>query len=375
MADHQSAAERQEIRVMQAIDSLAAGGAEMVAVNFANGMAAMPGVVSYLLSTRVGGALEARVHPTVTLHLLGRRRLIDLPALYRLWKYLRQHRIQIVHAHGSAYLMFIAIQPFSRFKLIWHDHHGLALRSDGKREYPYRTFSFLFSHVFCVSEPLLQNNRRYLKLAANKVSLLYNYAIRRPVNTAERLAKPDGPCLVMNANLRPQKDHLNLIAAIAILRQRLPNIRVYCTGADTDRAWKQQLDTAVRDAALQGQIIFTGSVANPFAYFEIADVAVLSSESEGLPLTVIEYGLAGCPVVATQVGQVADVVQPDAGWLVPAKQPAALADALYAALTDRAEAARRATRLQQHCQQFFSEQQALQQVLGVYRQVLHSGKK
>lgn len=360
---------------MQAIDSLAAGGAEMVAVNFANGLAATPKVTSYLLSTRVGGPLEARVQPAVRLHILGRKRLIDLAALWRLWKYLRRHRIQLVHAHGSAYLMFVAILPFSRFKLVWHDHHGLALRPDGKREYPYRTFSFLFSHVFCVSVPLLENNRRYLKLAASKVSLLYNYAIRRPVTVAEQLPKPAGYTLVMNANLRPQKDHLNLIAAVALLHQRLPQLTVYCTGADTDQTWKHQLLAAVREAKLEDHLRFTGSVVNPFAYFEMADVAVLSSESEGLPLTVIEYGLAGCPVVATEVGQVADVVLPDAGWLVPAKQPEALANALYEALTNKEEAARRAARLRQHCLQSFSEDQALAQVLQVYRQILYSGKK
>lgn len=364
-----------ELRVMQAIDSLAAGGAEMVAVNFANGLAATPNVQSFLLSTRVGGPLETRVQPAVRLHILGRKRLIDLAALWRLWKYLRQHRIQLVHAHGSAYLMFVAILPFSRFKLVWHDHHGLALRPDGKRDYPYRTFSFLFSHVFCVSAPLLENNRRFLKLAASKVSLLYNYAIRRAVTEAEQLPKPAGYTLVMNANLRPQKDHLNLIAAVALLRQRLPQLTVYCTGSDADKAWKQQLDEAVREAALEQQIVFTGSVSNPFAYFAIADVAVLSSESEGLPLTVIEYGLAGCAVVATDVGQVADVVPPGTGWLVPPRQPQALADAIFEVLTNKDEALRRAGLLQQHCQQHFSEAGALQQVLTVYRQILNSGKK
>ena len=66
-----------------------------------------------------------------------------------------------------------------------------------------------------------------------------------------------------------------------------------------------------------------------------ADLAVLSSDNEGTPVSLIEAAAAGTPAVATSVGGVPDVVSPDAGLLAPPGDAEALGAAIARSLADR----------------------------------------
>ena len=88
---------------------------------------------------------------------------------------------------------------------------------------------------------------------------------------------------------------------------------------------------------------FTDRQTNPAPYLAAADLVVLPSRREGLPVSALEAFALGRAVVATDVGGTPDVVQDGTtGWLVPPEQPEALADAIVAALSEPEERARRA---------------------------------
>lgn len=360
--------------VAQIIDSLSAGGAEVVAVNLANALSRIEGVTSHLVVTRQSGPLEARVAPGVKLFVLQKKGAFDIKALFRLRQYFIKNEVKIVHAHSTSFLYPALLEPFSSFMMVWHDHYGLPVRPDGKRNYPYKLFSSLFDHVFCVSQQLLDNNRKHLRVPRHKIHLLYNFSVKLLVANDQKITRPSGKkVLVMSANLRPQKDHLNLIKAVAIVHQSIPNLLVYCIGGTDDTAYQHQLQQAIDAAGLTDVVLLMGSQPNPFAYYNIADVAVLSSASEGLPLTLIEYGLAAKPVVATEVGQVSAVVNTRNGWLVPAQDAVALANGIVEALTNTAKAQAYAVALEKHVQQFFSEEAAMATVMHVYKQLTKTG--
>ena len=109
---------------MQITDSLAAGGLERVAVNLAN---ALPQecYVSHLCATRCAGSLEANVESHVKKLFLQRHGRIDLPALIRFIRYIREHEIKLLHAHGtSLFVAALAKQFLKGVRLVWHDHFG-----------------------------------------------------------------------------------------------------------------------------------------------------------------------------------------------------------------------------------------------------------
>ncbi len=93
------------------------------------------------------------------------------------------------------------------------------------------------------------------------------------------------------------------------------------------------------------RVEFCGVLTNPAPAIAEADVIVLPSRREGLPVVVLEAFALGRPVVASNVGGTPSVVRDgDTGWLVPPEDPAALAAALIAAAGDLDEARARGAR-------------------------------
>jgi glycosyltransferase involved in cell wall biosynthesis len=108
-------------------------------------------------------------------------------------------------------------------------------------------------------------------------------------------------------------------------------VRLAIAGDGPERA---EVAAAARGLA-PGRGDFLGAVADPAPALAAADVLVLSSRTEGIPAVLIEAGLSGLPVVATDVGGVREVVVPgETGILVPPRDVSALSGALRETLAD-----------------------------------------
>ena len=131
-----------------------------------------------------------------------------------------------------------------------------------------------------------------------------------------------------------QKGLFDLVNAAAEVTRRLPAVRFVIAG---DGELRVPLKARVTELHLEQHVLFAG--ARPLAelarWLGAADLFVLSSHYEGMPLSLIEAMAAGCPVVATTVGGVTDVVADDTvGRLVPPKKPDALAEAIVDVLSN-----------------------------------------
>ncbi len=137
------------------------------------------------------------------------------------------------------------------------------------------------------------------------------------------------PVVVMVASLRPVKAHDVFLRALALL-EPVPQVRLIGDGPERGR-----LEALVAELGLGDAVTFEGAVRDGARCFLDAQIAVLSSRSEGLPGVVLEAMGAGLPVVATAVGGVTELVEDQTtGLLVPPDDPAALAAALAELLAD-----------------------------------------
>ena len=137
--------------------------------------------------------------------------------------------------------------------------------------------------------------------------------------------------VVTVANLREQKDYPNLLAAAATLVEQGVRFRLVAVGQGPLEAEVQ----ARRDAlGLQDHVVLAGFRADAVAVMAAADVFVLASAWEGLPVAVMEAAALGLPIVATRVGGVAEALDDDHAILVPPRDPDALAAGLRAVLED-----------------------------------------
>ena len=127
------------------------------------------------------------------------------------------------------------------------------------------------------------------------------------------------------ANFRAQKDYPNLLAAAAELVARGVDFRLVAVGQGP---LEQEITRQRDELGLRDHVVLAGFRPDAVAVMAAADVFVLASAWEGLPVAVMEALALGLPIVATDVGGVAESLDATHAVLVPPRDPVALADAL-----------------------------------------------
>jgi colanic acid/amylovoran biosynthesis glycosyltransferase len=143
---------------------------------------------------------------------------------------------------------------------------------------------------------------------------------------------PSIPRLVCVGRITAEKAQIVLVAAARRLRDAGITCEIVLAG---DGPMRPDVEDAIRHAGLQGAITITGWVSGKQvkAEIEAARALVLPSFAENMPVVIMEAMALGRPVISTYVAGIPELIQPGkTGWLVPAGDDAALADAMREAL-------------------------------------------
>ena len=217
------------MRVLQLIDSLEPGGAERVAINFANTLAKeIEG--SFLCVTRAEGILAKNIDAAVGYTFLNKKSTIDIKAIKVLNRFIKFNNIDLIHAHSTSYFLATIIKILNpKLKLIWHDHYGESEFLNSRPKRILGICSHFFNHVFVVNSKLKVWAKKHLKIKS--IRYLANYAMLRTIPSEEtRLKGQHGKRVVCLANLRPQKDHLNLLKAFSKVMKMYPDWTLHLIG-------------------------------------------------------------------------------------------------------------------------------------------------
>lgn len=173
---------------------------------------------------------------------------------------------------------------------------------------------------------------------------------------------------------RGLKGHEDLIDAFPAIARALPGARLVLAGGEWGGGTRYAARIAARARAVGGDAIhLLGTRRDVAAIYADLDVAVQPSLSENCG-GAVESLAAGCPTVATSVGGLPDVVRHgETGWLVTPRRPDALADAVIAALADRAEARRRALAGRALMHTLFAIERTADEIAALYERVLARG--
>ena len=361
------------MQVLTLIDSLIAAGAERMAVNIANGLADR-GVESHLCATRVGGPLEEFVDEKVSYFVAHKRGVLDGWALWRIRKYIKINKIEILHAHSSSIFWAVVLKILTPgLRVVWHDHFGFSEQLDKRPSFWLKKTGRFFDHAFVVNDKLHQHAVSVLKIPPQKVSFLANFADLKSEVGIEADIPDRGffPKLVCLANLRRQKDHDNLLDAFKMVVSAYPEARLYLVGGHFNDAYYRHLKERIdSENPLIEKVFILGSRNDVAAILATCDVGVLSSLSEGLPVSLLEYGMAQLPVVCTSVGDCGLVLDGGrCGELVAAKDAAALARGIVSVLDNQEEAQKKSTLLKERVEVEFSRAGAVDKILRVYRSI------
>ncbi len=168
-------------------------------------------------------------------------------------------------------------------------------------------------------------------------TLVLHLPVSLPVQAAVRDTMGSPATLMCPGYLIERKGQRYLIEAVHLLRQMGVTVRVLFAG---DGEMRSELETLVAEQQLQQQVTFLGHVVHAELLDMLAsgqvDAVVLPTLHEGIPVALIEPMAYGIPVISTNVGGVPELLEGEAGIMVPSKDPAALAEAIRRVVGDPA---------------------------------------
>jgi len=339
-----AAAPLRGVRLAHLIESDGPGGAERIIASVAAELQAA-GAENVVIAPAGGeGWLARELSGTgVQVELFRLDRPIS-PALARwLTGTLRRHHVALAHSHDftmAVYGAWAARRAGVAHLFTMHGSRYYAERL--RRRVALRVAAELSGAVVAVSQSLARHLSRDLLIRASRIVTIPNGARLTPVTRSSlrgelRLGSADHLAVAVG-NLYPVKGHGYLLDALAMLTERFPRLHVAIAGRGELEGPLLARARALRVGDRFHLLGLRSDVANLLA---AADVFVLPSLSEGLPLALLEAMLAARPIVATAVGEIPTALDGGrAGVLVPARDAGALASALASVLCDPAQARR-----------------------------------
>jgi glycosyltransferase involved in cell wall biosynthesis len=294
----------------------------------------------------------------------------DLLALAELVRLFRRVRPDVLHASSSkaGVLGRLAAQLSGVPVRIFTVHGWAFAAASGGSSTFYRWADRLMRPLTTVTV-CVSDNERAAGIAARTCDPARTVVIRNAVDvTGAPQARHDGapPTLITVGRLKAPKDPVTLLRALAALPTE--EFAALIVGDGPDRPAVEELSARL---GLGGRVRLEGERRDVADLLAASDVFVLSSRSEGLPVSVLEAMAAGLPVVASDVGGVSElVIDGETGILVRPGDPDRLAEALEGLLSDPDRRRRLGEAGRARAERLFDLEQFRQAHLELYRREL-----
>jgi glycosyltransferase involved in cell wall biosynthesis len=247
----------------------------------------------------------------------------------------------VVHTHQIGALCYAG--PAARrvgVPVVVHTEHGRHFDKRPRLRWSARRWAVHTDRFFCVSADALEHTSAHQIVPLSKLHVVHN-----GINTARfkdfipqpalrhSLDIPEGaPVIGTVGRLNEVKRQDILLEAFSELRRRIPTVHLLLVGDGPERS---RLEQIANHLGVADAVRFAGYQAQPQRYLGVMDFFVLTSRSEGMPLSVLEAWAAGVPVITSRVGGLPELIEQGVtGLLVEFGDRPALVQALYAGLTD-----------------------------------------
>jgi len=323
------------LRILQLLNRFEPGGAERVLADLSVTLA-QRGHAIHVVCLRepdlIPAPLERLRSAGVHLTVLNKPDGFSTKAMKDLAGYARQHRIEVIHGHNPLvnHYAVLAARAAGVGAVVNTLHGTSTLGMPAWAKAIYICSCLKTNRVVAVCEAVAQVFREKFPLSRGRTVVVPNGIDAGDLLTIEPRRADSRFVFGTMSRLVPVKDHHSLLKAFAAIHGRYPHCRLAILGSGE---LDQQLKSAASQLGVSDAVSFLGWSSDIAGFLGQLDTFVLSSLSEGLPLTLLEAMAAGLPVVATSVGGVPEIVRAaDCGWLCPPGEPARLAERMTLAL-------------------------------------------
>lgn len=348
------------MRILHIFFSFPVGGAESMLVDIMNKQVVENEVglcvINNYYSTELLTKLDKKIEIILMNRVEGRKSLWDLVKLNRLvWHF----KPQIIHSHQSKVILFLPVSKLMKRVCTIHDNN---LPNKGIKQY---------DALYVISRSVRDE---LLGKGLTNVTLIYNGIDLGTIAVADGNATPAEPFkLVQVARLEHTKkgQHI-LIEALSILKKKYgsPRISLDFIGEGSSL---NHLSELVARYGLEKEVRFLGLQSRSYIYSHLRnyDLLVHPSLYEGFGLTVAEAMAASIPVLVSDSGGPAEVInQGEAGFMFQLGDPADLADKLYWLICHPNERKEMAVKGREYVVNHFSIDNTVSQYAAAYEKIL-----
>ena len=330
------------------IPDFAGGGAQRVNVNLANELARQGLAVDYVVHN-ADGPFATQLADNVRLVTLGGRRFET--SFLRFCRYIVRERPKALMAsmtHPGVFALLAKKLVGGQTRFLVQNQNTSSVEYANARPVSrlwLRLLGFLLPSadaVVAVSKEAAEDLVRMFPKTSGNVVSIYNPVFEPGIlELAEEplahpwFGDPQVPVVLSVGRLAPQKDYGTLLAAFAqVLKVRKARLVIVGEGPD-----RPALTARAEELGVAEFVDLPGFQSNPYAFMRNAQVFVLSSIFEGLPLVLVEALACGTPVVSTRCPSGPGEVLEEGKWgrLVPVGDARAMADAVLSALDEPAD--------------------------------------
>ncbi|HZQ43889.1 MAG TPA: glycosyltransferase [Acidobacteriaceae bacterium] len=256
---------------------------------------------------------------------LGRKLIDSSLAFLRLF---RAFRPDVVHLHNPTPTIYAA--PAARLagtaSIISTRHSLVAPPRNHVMERKYALAARFCDWIVGICDATVNNVKEVGSAPANKIVRIYNGAVPVQREHVDHWPAKRGFTLLFVGRLEPVKNLPLLLAAVRDAVKQNPDIQLWILGDGTQRA---SLEDLSRQFGVESNVTFWGQQLEVGRFFSAADAFVMSSVSEGLPMSLLQAFSIGLPAIVTDVGGMAEVVRfAGGGEVVPVTDNAAMTAAV-----------------------------------------------
>ncbi len=305
----------------------------------------------------------------------------DLRDPWRLSRYLKKRKVDVVHAHSGAFFMSVAAARLAGVPAVFYTDHGRPQVEGTKRMIEEATTARFVDRVIAVSEELKQHLITKTHFPAGKIDVIVNGVdtdIFQPRPKPQKLFAefrlPQGAKIIgSTGRFSREKGYHILIESFSLVVQKIPDAHLLLVG---DGPQRDELERQSRETGCGDKIVFAGVRSDIPELLNLFDIFALPSIYEGTSMSLLEAMASGTPPVATEVGGNLSIIKnQESGLLVPSENPSALAEAIIELLSDDGKRNAFGKAAQRKIKADYSQENMVRRYSELYLNVLQKKKR
>jgi len=304
-------------KVLVVLPELETGGGQRLALSIAQRMSPQDLQVRILiLYPRCNNLLEKTADELgLDVQYLHKKQGVSPECMIEIYRAIRQFKPDVIHAHLRVMPYLLLPMCLSKVPLRYYTVHNLAEKDASGIKRCILRFAFRRCHVqpVAISALCRKSIAEVYDIPEESIPCIYNGI------DCKRFSRPleyetQAPFrFAATGRLSEQKNYPLMLQSFAEIKYRFPDSELIIMGdGELGEGLKQQC----RELKISDAVTFTGNIPDVENYLRSAQSYLMSSDYEGLPLTVLEAMAAGLPIISTKAGGVVDVVEHEKNGLL-----------------------------------------------------------